>query len=357
MFSSAPAFVQLHNAGFKFVALAPSIDQFVRAAEAFTDAQLAYLTANDREDHKYILTIFLYALTLHGQQRIAFLRIEDAAQQEARKPLSLQSTSSLRSRAIWKTQTLVNAIERVSADGVGRRLSPIRALRAKLSNVRLLVAPALEPLRDASAQLFGLALTAEEAVEVARWLARVVQMDFEGTSPKYEAMYGARETVKRLLPRPPPGPYLALFREHYQHVTRSRHLAPRPQHLILLVDAYNVMHLQDVRPLEGLKRADLDPRIKQLEQRHLEDVRAIHLDMRRYADTPLSVKERGSLMNAYGYGRSFKNVQALWDSARGVQGMDVDQRTVSIVSAACLPGVSSLKYLLWLTRAFPSFDS
>ena len=308
----------------------------MRAGETLTKDELAQFSPEAREDHATILATFRYALTLPGANRDDFLRDQDAAQEEAKRPpSSLPSTRGRLSPTRWTTDKLVAAVKRASAEARSNKVPPLRALQHRLTDVGRLSVPNQPAFREAAKQLYGLTTTAEEAVEIASWLIHVTQAELDTPNLLYETINGAWYAVGHLRPRPTPDAYLDLISTHQSAI--SKKFSPRKHPLVVLVEIYTTLYKRDIQRMDPNAQSPGSQtlaKIDRLRLRHLDDVRAIHRAIRELGTAYVSQRSTDAFMDAYAHGRSFADVQALWEAATGVQGVGVDVQGVSIVSLA-----------------------
>jgi hypothetical protein len=305
---------RLHNQDLKYASIPFSVEDFIRANEAMAD-RVAQLSVEAREDHATVLAVFRTAAELESEDQRAFLDAQDALQEEARRLASHGPVA-------WTTEDLAAALE----DPAG--------LPAKMMSVSRIRASDPTSFRPVVLRLYGLAQTAEDAVEVASWLAQTTATAPNANNLMYEAIVGCRNRLPDLRPRPAPDAYLVLFATHALRIRKAFNPSKHP--LVVLLEVYTRLFVQDKQRLDPIARSPTPAvmdEIDRLRKQHLETVRSIHHAFRDIGRGACTERSTGSLMSAYTHGRSFADVQSIWEEARGKGGTGVDHSAIAVVSS------------------------
>ena len=325
------------------MAIPSTAEAYVKAGERFSDAQLDKLSQFSpgfKDDHAAILAVFRIAAGMPEDERQGYLRSQDVAQDEMR--VAQDEIRRPKRPVVWTTEDLVAALDDQAT------------LPAKLTSVTKLVAPDRDLFRPAMAQLFTLARTVEDAVQVADWVIRVSKGGQNGLPYLWASIYKSFDKLSPdLQPRPPPKAYLDFLAAHEARLSRSLSHDNHP--LVVLVEIYTRLFIQDRRRLDPVAKSPPPTVVNEIEclrQQHLDAVRAIHTAIDGNEGHIHTQRSTGSLMWAYGHGQAFAQVHQIWAAARADGGTGVDPAGVSIVSPplctllyhATSPDASDLAY-------------
>ena len=205
-------------------------------------------------------------------------------------------------------------------------------MQVQLASVGRLQAPS-QGCREALVPLFALARTAEEVVEVANWLVRITRQEANASRLFYATVNGLVYAILHIHPATSPAPYLAFLSQHKRAIAKAFWLDRHPLLIFLEVHVQLFKNERDrLDPVAQSPSAAVLDELERLRLQYLDAVQQIRLAMGRVGPGLYTRRSASSLMDAYGYGRSFGDAHAIWTTARSEHGVGVNQQTVSIVS-------------------------
>lgn len=255
-------------------------------------------------------------------------------------PLSLLSTLDRQSSTpLQATSTDLLNYLRLSAENPSSPPQPLEALVQMMSGeICLLMTGTREEVAELAQRQLERASNIEQGVDVATWVLDVLE-GAETRERRALARHLVICTFQELLntttrrPRPSLEPLLDLLVSRQEQIRPAFYEGPPP--LLLLLEQFSKTYIND---LERLKSSSATPPpedgvsgLELLRVEYLDGVRAIHEALKEVANGR-TMRSEILLMEAYGLGRSFKEVWQIWDGMNAEGGVGANTAAVKVVS-------------------------